>query len=131
MELSSRDVNTLEKAGYPREKFTVTSEDGITRLRNIDGRCYFYNHAEKRCQVYDIRPIGCYTYPVVYSADEEVIIDELCPMGETVSDQEMIAKGKILIKLLKTIADERLEKRLRNNQRASIRKIEKGSEISI
>ena len=120
MELSSRDINTLEKSGHPRKKITVTDEDGITRLRNIDGRCYFYNHVEKRCQVYDIRPIGCYTYPVVYSADEEVIIDELCPMCKTVSDQEMIAKGRTLIKLLKTIEDEKIEKCLRNNQSANI-----------
>lgn len=110
MELSSRDINTLEKAGYPREKFTVTGEDGITRLRNVEGRCYFYNHTEKRCQVYEVRPIGCYTYPVVYSANEEVVIDELCPMGETVSDQELKSKGKILIKLLNTLDNERLSK---------------------
>ncbi len=110
MELSSRDINTLEKAGYPREKFTVTGEDGITRLRNVEGQCYFYNHTEKRCQVYEVRPIGCYTYPVVYSANEEVVIDELCPMGETVSDQELKSKGKILIKLLNTLDNERLSK---------------------
>jgi hypothetical protein len=46
----------------------------------------------------------------VYSADESVVIDELCPMGETVSDQELKAKGKILIKLLNTLDDERSSK---------------------
>jgi len=107
MELSIRDINTLKKAGYPREKFTIIGEDGINRLRNVDGRCFFYNHAEKRCQVYDVRPIGCYTYPVVYSADEDVIIDELCPMGHTISDQELKVKGRILINLLNTIDKER------------------------
>lgn len=110
MELSIKDIYRLEKEGYRRETFTVTGEDSTTRLRNVDGWCYFYNLAEKRCQVYDIRPIGCYTYPVVYSADESVVIDELCPMGETVSDQELKAKGKILIKLLNTLDDERSSK---------------------
>jgi Fe-S-cluster containining protein len=65
MELSIEDINTLEKAGYSREKFTVIGEDGITRLRNVVGWCYFYNHAEKRCQVYEVRQIGCYIYPIM------------------------------------------------------------------
>jgi len=107
MELSIRDIDTLEKAGYHREKFSVTGEDGINRLRNINGRCYFYNHAEERCQVYEVRPIGCYTYPVVYSDNEEIIIDELCPMGNTVSDQELKVKGRCLLELVKTIENER------------------------
>jgi Fe-S-cluster containining protein len=107
MELSSRDINTLEKAGYSREKFTVKGEKGINRLRNIDGHCFFYNRVKKKCQVYELRPIGCYTYPVVYSADEGIIIDELCPMGDTVSAQEFKTKGWILINLLNTIDNER------------------------
>ena len=106
MELSIRDVDALEKTGYRREKFSITGEDGITRLRNVDGRCFFYDHAEKRCRVYEVRPIGCSTYPVVYSADGEVVIDELCPMGGTVSDQELMEKGRILLELIKTIEDE-------------------------
>jgi len=108
MELSIRDIDMLEKAGYSREKFTITGEDGITRLRNVDGWCFLYNQTEKQCRVYDVKPIGCYTYPVVYSAEGEVVIDELYPRGHTVSDQELKEKGKILIKLLNTIDNEDL-----------------------
>jgi len=110
MELSIRDIDAVEKAGYSREKFTITGEDGITRLRNVDGWCFFYNQTEKQCRVYDVRPIGCFTYPVVYSAEGEVVIDELCPMRHTLSDQELKEKGKILINLLNTIDNERSTK---------------------
>jgi len=110
MELSIRDINDLEKAGYHRKKFSVTGEDGITRLRNVEGWCFFYNQTEKRCQVYEVRPISCYTYPVVYSDNGEVVIDELCPMGHTISYQELKVKGRILIKLINTLDKERTSK---------------------
>jgi len=106
MELSSKDVERLEVAGYHREEFAVI-DDGVTRLRNVDGCCYFYSLTEKRCQVYGKRPLGCYLYPVVYLVNEGAIVDELCPMGQTISEQELRTKGKILDKLLKTIDNER------------------------
>jgi Fe-S-cluster containining protein len=106
MELSSRDIERLEEAGYSREDFTVTGEDGLTRLRNVGEWCYFYDPAEKKCQVYQDRPLGCFIYPVVYSNDEGVITDELCPMRHTVSKKELRMKGKILAKQLKWITVE-------------------------
>jgi Fe-S-cluster containining protein len=106
MELSSSDIKRLEEAGYDREEFTATGKDGVIRLRNIGGRCYFYNYDDQRCRVYDDRPLGCYLYPVVYSDDEGIVLDELCPMGETISKFELRKKGRILIKLLKTLDNE-------------------------
>jgi len=35
-----------------------------------------------------------------------VIVDELCPMGQTISEQELRTKGKIFDKLLKKIENE-------------------------
>jgi len=106
MELSSRDVKRLEEAGCRFEDFAVV--DGcVVRLRNVDGYCYFYDTAEKRCRVYRKRPLGCCLYPVVYLVNEGVTVDELCPMGQTVSGQELRRKGKILGKLLKELDDER------------------------
>jgi hypothetical protein len=43
----------------------------------------------------------------VYLADEGAMVDELCPMGHTVSERELRRKGKILVKLLKKIDSER------------------------
>ena len=39
--------------------------------------------------------------------NEGAVIDELCPMGETISEQELRTKGKILYKLLKKLNNER------------------------
>jgi Fe-S-cluster containining protein len=106
MELSSTDIKRLEGAGYRREEFAVM-DDCVIRLRNVDGWCYFYSLAEKKCRVYEKRPLGCYLYPVVYLVNEGAIVDELCPRGQTISEQELRKKGRILVKLLKKMDDER------------------------
>ena len=106
MELSMDDIKTLEEAGYRLEEFAVT-DDGVIRLRNVGGRCIFYSFADKKCRVYGKRPLGCYLYPVVYLVNEGAVVDELCPMGETISEQELRRKGKILLKLLENVDNER------------------------
>jgi len=106
MELSSDDIKRLEKVGIHREEFAVRDDD-VIRLRNVDGRCYFYSLADKKCRIYEKRPLGCYLYPVVYLADEGAIVDGLCPRGQTISVQELRKKGRILVKLLKKMDDER------------------------
>jgi Fe-S-cluster containining protein len=106
MELSNGDIKRLEEAGYRPKEFAVT-HDGVPHLRNVEGWCYFYNTAEKRCRVYGKRPLGCYLYPVVHVEDSGVVVDELCPMGQTISEQELKVKAKILNKLLKKIDNER------------------------
>jgi len=106
MELSSKDIERLEETGYRREEFAVIG-DGLTRLRNVDGWCFFYSLADKKCRVYGKRPSGCHLYPIVYLVNEGAMVDELCPMGQTVSEQELRTKGKILVKLLKKIDNEK------------------------
>jgi len=106
MELSSKDIKRLEESGYRPEEFAVI-DDCVTRLRNVDGWCYFYSLTDKRCRVYRKRPLGCYLYPVVYLANEGAMVDELCPMGHTISEQELRTKAKILDKLLKKMDNER------------------------
>jgi len=106
MELSSKDIERLEEAGYHVEEFAVTA-GGVTRLRNVDGWCYFYSPTDKKCRAYGKRPLGCYLYPVVYLMNEGAVVDELCPMGQTISEQELRKKGKILDKLLKKMTNER------------------------
>jgi len=43
----------------------------------------------------------------VYLVNEGAMVDELCPMGQTISEQELRTKGKILEKLLEKIDTER------------------------
>ena len=106
MELSSDDIRRLEDAGYHRDQFSVLDNHAI-RLMNVDGWCYIYSLAERKCRVYRNRPLGCRLYPVVYSADEGAVVDELCPMGHTVSEREFRTKRKVLSKLLGKIDEER------------------------
>ena len=107
MELSSKDIKRLEESGYRVEEFAVIDGEGVTRLRNVDGCCYFYSSWDQKCRVYIERPLGCYLYPVVYLANEGVMVDELCPMGYTISEKEFRTKAKILGRLLKKIDNER------------------------
>jgi len=106
MLLSKEDIEKLERVGFSREDFTVTGGDGLTRLRNVGEWCYFYDSEERKCQVYECRPLGCYIYPVIYSSEEGVITDEICPMRHTISKRELNTKGQILLVHLKKITSE-------------------------
>jgi Fe-S-cluster containining protein len=92
------------RLGYLLNFYTIPER---ARLRNVDGWCCFYSLADKKCRVYGNRPLGCYLHPVVYLVDVGAVVDELCPMGQTVSERELRAKGRILEKLLKKLDDER------------------------
>lgn len=107
MELSSKDIKRLEESGYRAKEFAVISGEGVTRLRNVDGWCYFYSSGDQKCRVYMERPSGCYLYPIVYLAYEGAMVDEFCPMGYTISEAEFRTKAKILGRLLKKIDNER------------------------
>ncbi len=114
MELSSEDVERLMAVGYSTKEFVIV-RGGVPRLRNVDGWCYFYSRADKKCRVYEKRPLGCRVYPVVYVEGEGFAIDELCPMGYTVSEKELKRKMQTLKKLLEKIDKER-EMRLSEKQ---------------
>ena len=107
MELSRDDIERLEKEGYPLEEFTVLNEEG-TCLRNVDGYCYFYSHSDKKCKIYEKRPLGCYIYPVIYAPKKGAMVDKLCPRGYMITEQELRTKEKILVELLKKIDNERV-----------------------
>lgn len=106
MLLSRGDVRRLEGQGYRPDEFSVEGSHGLVRLRNLDGWCYFYDRGAARCRVYEHRPVGCSTYPVIYSAEEGVIVDEFCPECCSVTRGEREAQGKIVVQQLRTILSE-------------------------
>jgi hypothetical protein len=106
MMLSNADVQRLEEEGYIRQRFMRHDRRGYARLRNSRGLCVFYDSEKCRCKAYRHRPSGCRTYPVVYSEDEGIIVDELCPMKNTVSKKELESRGKRVIGLLRMIDEE-------------------------
>jgi uncharacterized protein len=103
MELSEEDISMLQKAGYPREDFVVFEEDAISRLRNIEGFCYFFDVKEMSCREYDRRPLGCHIYPVQCDESELVFVDDFCPDAKTVSNRELKRKGDQLLRHLRTV----------------------------
>mgnify|MGYP002388351734 CR=1 FL=1 len=106
MMLCETDLRRLERAGYRREEFSRMGEDGITRLGNKGGHCFFYDASAKGCREYARRPLGCVLYPVNLSEDGDIVLDELCPEIGSVTEDEFEEKGRRLRSLLDTIASE-------------------------
>jgi Fe-S-cluster containining protein len=106
MMLSNADVERLEKAGIHRRQFLRYDKQGFARLRNHRGFCVFYDVEKCRCQIYKHRPLGCWIYPVIYSEQEGIVVDSLCPMKDSVSEIELKRKGKKVIELLQKIDSE-------------------------
>ncbi|TFF97844.1 MAG: YkgJ family cysteine cluster protein [Promethearchaeota archaeon] len=80
MEISNKEVESIEKLGYSRKKFTLI-ENGYLRLKNIKGHCYFYNLENRKCIIYENRPLGCRFYPLVLNQNT-CEIDEECSCYE-------------------------------------------------
>ena len=107
MLLSRADIQLLERAEGTKEKFVRFNRQGLAQLRNSRGYCIFYQVEKCRCRVYKYRPLGCRIYPVIYSEEEGVVVDDLCPQARTVSKKEIDSKAKRLQRLLQRIDGER------------------------
>lgn len=106
MLLSRADIRLLERTGHERDEFVRFNRQGFAQLRNSRGHCVFYQFEKRRCRVYRYRPLGCRIYPVIYSEEDGVIVDDLCPQDGTVSKKEIDSKTDKLRKLLQRIDDE-------------------------
>jgi Fe-S-cluster containining protein len=103
MLLSTKDIERLKKKGYSIEFFSRLDEEGYIVLRNQNGHCVFFDVKMRKCKVYDIRPIGCRLYPIIFDESKGVIVDEVCPSNKSWTKNRKKAKGKKVIKLLKKI----------------------------
>ena len=106
MMLSNKDIEHLEEAGYNRQKFAHCDRNGYVRLKNRHGVCVFYDVEKRRCRIYKHRPLGCRIYPIIYSEQKGIMVDDICPMKSTVSKVELERKGKVVIELLQRIDNE-------------------------
>jgi Fe-S-cluster containining protein len=107
MQLSSRDIERLERLGYASRDFTTTRR-GFRTLRNVDGVCYFYDAENKSCKVYEKRPEGCRYYPVMYCLDEgkPIIDEETCNKTYTITKGELKKITPRLTRLIKRILED-------------------------
>lgn len=106
MELCRADIARLERRGHLAQDILIIGEDGIPRLRNVDGHCVLFDVERKRCREYASRPLGCNIYPVNLTEDDEVVVDEICPEGATLTREEIKEKSSQLRRLLDTIDSE-------------------------
>jgi len=97
------DIKRLKKLGYSLEEFSFHDKKGFTRLKNRKGYCVFFDSNEGKCKIYENRPLGCCIFPVIFSEEEGIVVDDICPMKKTVSKRELNQKGKILVNLLQKI----------------------------
>jgi Fe-S-cluster containining protein len=113
MLLSEADIKLLERKGYDRKEFVRFTRQGFAQLRNVRGYCIFYQPDKKLCNVYRQRPQGCRIYPVIYSIEEGIVLDNLCPKAGTVSTKEITSKAAELRRFLSRIdAELKTERRV-------------------
>ena len=112
MMLCRTDVGRLEQAGYTLESFVRYDKQGYAKLRNRGGHCVFYDLEKNCCRAYRHRPLGCRVYPVIYSEEEGIVVDHICPMRNTVQRAELKWKGSRVMKLLMRIDNEATARRL-------------------
>lgn len=98
------------RRGYREDDFFSIGEDGIPRLKNVESHCYFFDRERERCKEYASRPLGCSIYPINLTDDGEIVIDELCPEGDTLTRDEVQEKGMRLRRLLDTIDAEAMHR---------------------
>jgi Fe-S-cluster containining protein len=96
-------IRRLEKAGCQKEEFAQRDSEGIWRLRNSKGICFFLDPSSRTCSVYELRPVGCYIYPVNLSPEGVVAVDDACLTAGTVNSAERKKKGVLLRHQLRVI----------------------------
>jgi Fe-S-cluster containining protein len=110
MLLSDGDIKRLEKRGYDRDFFVRFDDEGYALLRNLNGVCVFFDAKKHVCRERLSRPLGCRIYPVMLDEDKGIVIDDICPAKESISEKQKTKRGKKVIKLLEKI-DAEAEKR--------------------
>ena len=88
MPITATEASRLaRRTGLTEDQFCSMDESGIRRLLNNQDTkaCVFLAtssdlvNAPGICTVYDVRPLGCRTYPVILDEKELAILDDLCP----------------------------------------------------
>lgn len=96
MILTLNDLKRLKKVS---EEF-YTYSNGFYRLKNVNGKCIFLEN--NICKIYELRPMGCRAYPLVYDERRGVILDDDCPL-KTIPKKELLKGVKELLIALKEI----------------------------
>jgi hypothetical protein len=100
MQLTQADLAQLEEVtGQPWRDFAAYDGHAHVILKNRGGHCIFFSPTDKKCIVYDARPLGCQIYPLVYDTDAgKCAYDEDCPHPREVSPPKFVTTRCRLIK---------------------------------
>ncbi|MDG1524622.1 MAG: YkgJ family cysteine cluster protein [Candidatus Thalassarchaeaceae archaeon] len=109
MPLSPSDVLRIATATGQHPNQFSREEDGIRILLNNPETvaCVFLDthsadpHAPGLCSIYENRPTGCRTYPLILNVNDEAFLDTLCPHRE-----EFPSTPPILLQMLKDLDSE-------------------------
>jgi hypothetical protein len=107
MFLSKEDIERIKRLGFDYIYFVV-NKDGWLQLKNCNGKCVFNDG--KQCLIYDNRPEGCKSYPIIYDEDKNcATLDEDCPHR----DEFKISKrnSRIVTSLVTKLKDEKIERK--------------------
>ncbi|MHA1650457.1 MAG: YkgJ family cysteine cluster protein [Candidatus Helarchaeota archaeon] len=79
MLLSNEDIKRITSHIHqPRQKFSYI-RDGYVFLKNENRYCVFLDLETKKCSIYEIRPVGCRFYPIIYNPyTKRCVIDRDC-----------------------------------------------------
>ena len=106
MLLSKKDIDRLEKKGFKTKYFSRQNNEGYIVLKNRKGHCIFFDPEQKKCNIYEDRPLGCRLYPIIFDDMKGIIVDTLCPANSKWTENRKTQRGKKVIKLLKKIDSE-------------------------
>ncbi|MFX1278184.1 MAG: YkgJ family cysteine cluster protein [Promethearchaeota archaeon] len=67
-----------EADNAPQDPFETTPIDEL-----LEAKCPLYNKEDKKCLIYDNRPLSCRTYPLEFDGKNFIVVDADCPgIGE-------------------------------------------------
>ena len=67
----------------------------------LDVKCPLYNKEDKKCLVYENRPLSCRTYPLEYDGKNFIVVDADCPgIGEEGMTKEELKEMREIAKIM-------------------------------
>ncbi|MFW9902252.1 MAG: YkgJ family cysteine cluster protein, partial [Candidatus Thorarchaeota archaeon] len=67
----------------------------------LDVKCPLYNKDDKKCLVYENRPLSCRTYPLEYDGKNFIVVDADCPgIGEEGMTKEELTQMRETAKIM-------------------------------
>jgi Fe-S-cluster containining protein len=74
---------------------------GVSIEELLDVKCPLYNKDDKKCLVYENRPLSCRTYPLEYDGKNFIVVDADCPgIGEEGMTKEDLAEMRETAKIM-------------------------------